>query len=478
MSDEQGTSGSRTLRAGTLSGYRDAAVTTPPAARAVLVASALLIAVVLAYEARLTSHDGVDHTWFAALAVSGLFVARGLHLRRPITLPHVTAAVLVLAVAHLVYRAGHPDAGFVLLSATGFVVVLPLSSRPQPEELERVAALVGHTAGDPLAPFALHSSKSYFFDASSTAAIGYRTRFGIAVVAGDPIGDRTVFPALITAFSVFAAEHGWRVAVLGASPELADLWRLRAREHRGLRAVPIGRDVVLDVDEFTLVGRKFRNLRQAVSRTKNVGIDTEVLEESALSRAQRRELLAIVDQWGRGRQNRGFSMILDHLLDGRNPNMLVVIANRVDGVPAGFQRYGSSGQGRELSLDVPWRRRDAPNGLDERMIVDLVDYARAHDIHRISLAFAPFPELFAEKRTSRTAKLLALAVHVGDPLIRLESLYRFLRKFHALARQRYVLIRWREVLVAAAALLTLEFAPHRHERSSATPTDSRGASWN
>ncbi|WP_040781124.1 bifunctional lysylphosphatidylglycerol flippase/synthetase MprF [Nocardia pneumoniae] len=474
MSDDQGMTGSRTLRAATLSGYREAAVTAAPAMRPVLITVAVLIAVALAYEADATSHDGVDHSWFAALALSGLFIARGLHLRRPITLPHGTSAVLVLAIAHLAYRAEHPGAGFVLLSATGFVLVLPLSSKPQPEELARVAELVGRTEDDPLAPFALHSSKSYFFHASSTAAIGYRTRFGIAVVAGDPIGDRAAFPELVTAFSEFAADRGWRVAVLGASPALADLWRLRALEHRGLHAVPIGRDVVLDVDRFTLVGRKFRNLRQAVNRTKNSGVTTEVVYESALTEARRRELLAIVDEWGRGRQNRGFSMILDHLLDGRNPNMLVVIADHPEGRPAGFQRYGSSGHGRELSLDVPWRRKDAPNGLDERMIVDLVDYAKAHDIRRISLAFAPFPELFAEKRRSRTAELLSLVVHLGDPLIRLESLYRFLRKFHALSRPRYVLIRWREVVVAAAALLTLEFAPHRREY----PTVSQGASWN
>ncbi|WP_245549050.1 bifunctional lysylphosphatidylglycerol flippase/synthetase MprF [Nocardia exalbida] len=463
MPDGQGTSSSRTLRATTLGGYRAAAFTTTPGTRAALITMALLIAVILAYESNMTSQEGADHGWFVGLALSGVFVARGLHLRRPITLPHVTAAVLVLAVAHLAYRAEHADAGFVLLAATGFVVVLPRTGRPQPGEVYRVAELVGRTEDDPLAPFALHSSKSYFFNASSTAAIGYRTRFGIAVVAGDPIGDRAAFPELVAAFSDFAVNHGWRVAVLGAGPELAELWQVWALEHRGLRAVPIGRDVAIDVEEFNLVGRKYRNLRQAVSRTRNFGVTTEVVYESALPPARREELLAIVDEWRRGRQTRGFSMILDHLLDGRNPNMLVVIANDADGSPVGFQRYGISGRGRELSLDVPWRRKDAPNGLDERMIVDLVDYAAAHDIQRISLAFAPFPELFAEKDKSRTATLFYVLAHLADPLIRLESLYRFLRKFHALSHERYVLVRWREVVIAAAALLTLEFVPHRRE---------------
>ncbi|WP_227999994.1 bifunctional lysylphosphatidylglycerol flippase/synthetase MprF [Nocardia australiensis] len=450
-------------RSMTLAGYRQAAFTATPALRPILTISLLLLSALLVYEAWHAAGQGIDHGWFVAVSISGLFVVRGLHLRRPITLAHLTIAVCVLAVANLAYRASHPEFGFVFLASTGFILMFPQSSRPQPEQLYRVAELVGRTEHDPLAAFALHSSKTYFFNAQATAAIGYRARFGIAVVAGDPIGERAGFSELLSEFSEFAANQGWRIAVLGASPELAEMWRHRAIEHRGLRAIPIGRDVVIDVNTFDVVGRKFRNLRQAVSRTRNFGVTTEVVSEATLDEPMRENLLAIVDEWNYGRQSRGFSMILDHLLDGRNPGMLVVIARDDSGQVAGFQRYGVSNRGRELSLDVPWRRKDAPNGLDERMILDLVDYAREQGVQRISLAFAPFPELFADQQRSRTANLIYVLVHLGDPLIRLESLYRFLRKFRAMSEQRFVLIRWREVLLAAAALLTLEFIPHRKQ---------------
>jgi lysylphosphatidylglycerol synthetase-like protein (DUF2156 family) len=50
---------------------------------------------------------------------------------------------------------------------------------------------------------------------------------------------------------------------------------------------------------------------------------------------------------------------------------------------------------------------------------------------------------------------------LGDPLIRLESLYRYLRKFHALGARRYVLIPAVQLLGALVVLLSLEFVPHR-----------------
>ncbi len=443
--------------------YRQVVLTPTRAVRLPLIVVLLLVGVVLVYAADRASREGVDRGWFVAASLSGLFVARGLHLRRPITLPHVTVAVIVLGMSNIAYRAEHPAVGFVFLASTGFIMMLPQSSRPQPEHQLRIAALVDTTAGDPLAPFALHSSKSYFFDATSAAAIGYRTRFGIAVVAGDPVGDRAVFGTLITEFSAFAMAHGWRIAVLGASPEVCELWRTRATEHRGLRSIPIGRDVVVEVDGFDMVGRKFRNLRQAVSRTRNFGVSTEILPERELSESLRRTLFAIVDEWHHGRQTRGFSMILDHLLDGRHPGMLVVIARDSDGRVVGFQRYGEANHGSELSLDVPWRRKDAPNGLDERMIVDLVDYGREHGVRRISLAFAAFPELYSDKERTRTRQALYLLARVLDPMIRLESLYRFLRKFNSFGNQRFVLIRWREIVFTAVALLTLEFVPHRKQ---------------
>lgn len=443
--------------------YRQVALQPTRAVRLPLIVVLLLVGLVLVYAADRAERQGVDRGWFVAASISGLFIARGLHLRRPITLPHVTIAVVVLVLSNMAYRSLHPGLGFVFLAATGCIAMLPVGSRPQPEQRFRVQALVDETVGDPLAPFAMHSSKTYFFNTGSTAAIGYRTRFGIAVVAGDPIGDCAAFGGLIAEFSEFAMDHGWRIAVLGASPEVTELWRTRAAEHHGLRGIPIGRDVVVEVGGFDMVGRKFRNLRQAVSRTHNFGVKTEIVPERELTPELRDTLFEIVDQWHHGRQTRGFSMILDHLLDGRNPGMLVVLARDSDGRVAGFQRYGTAGHGTELSLDVPWRRKDAPNGLDERMIVDLVEYGREHGVERISLAFAAFPELYAEKDRTRTRQALYILARTLDPMIRLESLYRFLRKFNSFGPQRYVLIRWREIIFTALALLTLEFVPHRKQ---------------
>jgi Phosphatidylglycerol lysyltransferase, C-terminal len=82
--------------------------------------------------------------------------------------------------------------------------------------------------------------------------------------------------------------------------------------------VPIGRDVVVDVSHFSLAGRRYRNLRQAVQRTHNCGVTTEVVDEQNLDRALLWELTEVLYAAHRAvRSERGFCMNLDGVLQGR-----------------------------------------------------------------------------------------------------------------------------------------------------------------
>ncbi|WP_246098126.1 bifunctional lysylphosphatidylglycerol flippase/synthetase MprF [Rhodococcus spelaei] len=404
-------------------------------------------------------HFNGHHLWIFALAVAALFVARGVHLGRPVTAAHTATAAGTVLAALLIQATGHPVIALATLALSGLVLMWPTSSRPQPERLPSVHALVDRTVADPLAPFAMHSLKSYFFSADQSAVIGYHTRLGVAVVGGDPIGDPAHYPALVAQFQQFCRDRGWRIVVLGASEHRRDLWE--AAVWPPLRAVPIGRDVVVEVGSFDMVGRRFRNLRQAVSRTRNAGLTTEVIAEANLPDELAAQLREIASQTHGGQAERGFSMILDHALDGRYPGMLIVLARDQDGVVQGFQRYAVAGRGTEISLDVPWRRKGAPNGIDERLSVAMIDYARDHGGKRVSLAFAAFPELFDEKDRGWLRQVMFNVIHLGDPLLALESLYRYLKKFHSLGDRRYALLSFRMLPIAAFALLTLEFVPHR-----------------
>ena len=54
----------------------------------------------------------------------------------------------------------------------------------------------------------------------------------------------------------------------------------------------------------------------------------------------------------------------------------------------------------------------------------MINWAKTHDIPKLSLAFAPFPELFADIDRTRFHHLVYTLIHFGDPLIASTPRYR------------------------------------------------------
>jgi lysylphosphatidylglycerol synthetase-like protein (DUF2156 family) len=400
--------------------------------------------------------------WSLTILTAVALIARGIFLGRPVTAAHATAAMMVLFAGLAAHLMSYDLIGSVLIAGAAWVLMWPTTSRPRPDDLPRVWGLVNATKCDALAPFAMQSLKCHFFNAEGTAAIAYRARIGFATVSGDPIGDETQFGQLVADFAALCHTRGWRIIVLGCSERRMALWRNDAVVGQTMRGIPIGRDVVIDVRSFEMVGRKYRNLRQAVQRTHNCGITTEVIAEQDADDVLQTELARVLYASHSGAHiERGFSMILDGALERRYPGVQLIIARDRSGQVQGFHRYATAGGGSDVTLDVPWRRPGAPNGIDERLSVDMIREAKSAGGQRLSLAFAAFPEIFDNKNRNRLQVLVYHATHLLDSFIALESLYRYLRKFRALGDRRYVMLSLRHVLPAAIVLLSLEFMPRR-----------------
>ncbi|MFB4310984.1 bifunctional lysylphosphatidylglycerol flippase/synthetase MprF [Actinomadura sp. GTD37] len=355
-----------------------------------------------------------------------------------------------------------------LAGAAGLLVLVITLLAPDPApppgdeaERRRVAGLVAHPGSDTLAPFTLRRDKAYVFSADGRAAIGYRVVFGVAVAGGDPVGDPASHTGAVDAFLAMCRTAGWRPAVIGASDELLPAWG-------PCRTIGFGDEVVVRPAEFTLSGRRMRNVRQAVKRTENAGVTSRIVPEQELTPALRAQLLDVASRSLGGAAERGFSMNLDELLTGYHPGAVVAIAYGEDEEPIAFQRYVTAGQG--ISLDAMRRSPGGPNGVNERLIVEMIEYAaeRGHGV--VSLNFAAFRDLLDNAERGLLEKTGYQALHLLDPWIAVESLYLFNKKFRPSYKPRNVAFRsWSDIVLLAAALLTLEFGRTRLARPAAEP---------
>lgn len=248
-----------------------------------------------------------------------------------------------------------------------------------------------------------------------------------------------------------------------------------------MRCIGIGDEVIVDTNAFTLHGRAMRNVRQAVHRTERAGLVTEVILERQLDPGLAGQLRRIHREWlGAAGREHGFAMNLDAMARGVHPDALVAVAMAPEGYAVAFQRYlptAHAGQNAALSLDVMPRTPLSPNGVNERLIVDMIDYARNHGYPRISLNFAAFRPLLAQARSepeSLTSAQRATIRAIGllDPLIQVDSLYRFNDKFQPGWTPRAVLVgSWFDLPRFAVAAFGLEFAlPYDRRRTGRAVT--------
>ena len=193
------------------------------------------------------------------------------------------------------------------------------------------------------------------------------------------------------------------------------------------------------------------------------------------------QLRRIHREWlGAAGREHGFAMNLDAMARGVHPDALVAVAMAPEGYAVASQRYlpaAHAGQHAALSLDVMPRTPLSPNGVNERLIVDVIDYARNHGYPRVSLNFAAFRPLLAQARAkpeslTRTQRTTIRAIGLLDPLIQVDSLYRFNDKFQPGWTPRAVLVgSWLDLPRFAVAAFGLEFAlPYDRRRTGRTVT--------
>ena len=294
-------------------------------------------------------------------------------------------------------------------------------------ERAQVTELVADTDNDTLAPFARRRDKCYVFSPDHRAVIAYRYVRGVGLAAGDPVGSRESRKAAIEEFVDLCHRLGWRPAFYGA--RLADAPLYAAC---GLRTFYLGDEAVIDTARYSLDGRRMRPVRQAVNRTRNFGVTTRIHLERDLDPQLRHALRRIASVGRAGAPERGFSMTLGDLLDGRFGECVVVVAYDITGEPVAFQRYVPCRDGRALSLDIPRRLPTAPNGVNERMIHDVVTWGRVRGVEEVSLNFAAFRHLLDDSQELESLQALeAWLVRrlEGRFGVQIDTLRRFNAKF-------------------------------------------------
>ena len=289
--------------------------------------------------------------------------------------------------------------------------------------------------GDTLDPFAAREDKEYVFAPDRGAALAYRSLFGVALGSGDPIGAQDQFPDCLRQFVEHSNGLGLRPVVMLVRED-----RLVLYERLGFRTLYLGDEAILDVANFTLDNPRMRNVRQAVKRSANFGVTTEIMREADIPPPLLASLREITVRGRHGKREEGFSAALEEPFTVPQPTCLVAVCRDRTGALIGFQRYSSCSGNKKLSVDAMRRIPSAPNGISERMIFEVLQWARDNGIIELSLNFVAFRRFFQNLDVASGNGVAARAIRHLNPA-GAPRLFAFTNKFRPRWVSRYLAYR-------------------------------------
>jgi lysylphosphatidylglycerol synthetase-like protein (DUF2156 family) len=303
----------------------------------------------------------------------------------------------------------------------------------RPLSRERARFIVDKYGVDSLSYFALRDDKEWF--GFRDTLVAYRVHNGIALVSPDPVGPVGQRTEAWGAFREFSDEHGWPVAVMGASAEWLPVYGAS-----GMHDLYIGDEAVVDVRRFSLDGKQNKSLRQSVGRVEKAGYRVEFFDPARLAPDLEAKLRGLMTQSRRGDVERGFSMTLGRVFEPDDRGLLLAVALDRDDVPAGFCQYVPARAIDGWSLDLMRRSEadDVPNGITEFIVAQTIEHLRGEGSVGLALNFATFRAVLASEAGDRLVQRAQkwILERVGDSM-QIESLWTFNEKFQPEWHPRY-----------------------------------------
>jgi phosphatidylglycerol lysyltransferase len=308
-------------------------------------------------------------------------------------------------------------------------------ARHQPElpdevELERARRIVA-ISGDTAAWLALLGDKNLLFSDDGRGFVMYRPVGRNWIAMGDPVGPPEVRRELLWRFREacdrYAARPVFYQVAVDDLPSYIDA---------GFVLSKIGEEARVPLPEFDLEGSRRADLRQTWRRVQRQQVKFEVWQPEQTA-ARIRELRSVSDAWlsELSAAEKGFSLgRFDEAYVRHFPCAVVVR----DGGVLAFANLWQGASHTELSVDLMRYLPDAPKGVMDYLLIEVMLWGRAQGYGWFNLGMAPLAGLADREFAPLWNRVGAFLYHHGERFYNFEGLRAYKEKFLPVWRPRYL----------------------------------------
>ncbi len=328
------------------------------------------------------------------------------------------------------------DILFVSLSLYSFFkIVQPILIKNKPSKQEKLKAteILKSKSKFLISSFCLIGDKNYFFT-NHNSLIAYKTSGRSCLVLGDPIGDEIFIEDDIKEFIEFGNKNDWNVYFYQASDKYLDAYR-----KANFSNFKIGREAIVDSENFTLEGHENKKIRSIVKKIKenySFKIYNPPIENHFIHK-----LKSITNDWlssHNNKENGGFAMgcINDEYI---KTTTFLTVENSKGDIEA-FLNIIENKNNNEIGVDLMRRKINSENnGVMEFLFVELFNYAKSKNIKNVNLGLSPFYLVGESKEDKTMEKLFNFMYKNLNSIYNFKGLSLFKEKFHPKWESRYII---------------------------------------
>lgn len=304
-----------------------------------------------------------------------------------------------------------------------FAVRRPAPALPQRAELDEARALYQQHGGGEFAHLSFMGDKSLFWAGDRKAVVAYGTIRDRLVALGSPCGSDAAISRAILDFRHFADSQS-RLPLFYEvlQPELS-----RFHDH-GFDLFKLGELATLRLEEFSLSGKRWEDLRQAVNRSVKESLRFE-LRQPPFDTVLLADVERVSDAWlaDKGGSEKGFSLgRFDAGYLEWGPLALVYHGERLVAFANVLPPYGHNGN---ASVDLMRVVPDAPRSSMDLLFARVLQWAQEQQYSRFSLGMAPLSNVGANPYARVNERLAALAFRYGNSRYNYQGIRRYKEKF-------------------------------------------------
>lgn len=270
------------------------------------------------------------------------------------------------------------------------------------------------------------------------------------IVMGEPFGDDDYLEEALDDFVRRCDRYGYAVVFY----EISERLTLKLHEY-GYHFMKVGESGVVDLDAFTLSGKKKRPLRYVINKFSGDGYRFEIVH-APHSEVLLDKLETISDEWLNGRDEKGFSMGFfdrEYLQMGD-----IAVVYDTNDEPIAFANIMPVYEKGMMSIDLMRYNPDnAPNSLMDYLFINLFLHAKESGYQTFDLGMAPLSKVGHDPHSFTLERLAYYVYLFGTRIYSFQGLRSYKEKFARLWISKYISFShgsWRLYSIIALLLAT------------------------